>query len=159
MLRASIETDGAEVDYRGIADAESAEESTLPGASALIGFVEAAMSTDREATAAARERVRRELGSDALVDAAAIIGNFERMTRIADATGIPLDTSVKVMTESIREELGIDDFGRSEDRAPLTPWQRWLGRALDPIFRVGMRWLGRRSRARSEPRSPNETAG
>jgi len=157
MLRASIETEGAEVDYRGIADAASAEESTLPGAGALVGFVEASLSTDREAAIVARERVRRELGDEALVDAAAVIGNFERMTRIADATGIPLDAPVSVMTESIRAELGIDEFGRADDRAPLKGWQRWLGRMLDPAFRIGMRWLGRRERAKSAPSSSKPT--
>ncbi len=150
MLRASVETEGAEVDYRGIADGASAEESSVSGAAALIGLVEASLSTDRDAAAdaeSARARVRRELGSEALVDAAAIIGNFERMTRIADSTGIPLDAPVNVMTESIRAELGIDAFGTAADRQSIKPWQRLAGRLLDPVVGVGLRWLGRRKRA------------
>ena len=148
MLRASVETEGAEVDYRGIADGASAEESTLPAAGALVGFVDASLSGDDAGLATARERVRRELGPESLVDAAAIIGNFERMTRIADSTGIPLDAPVNVLTESLRAELGIDAYGARADRRPVKAWQRWLGRALDPLVRLALRFAGRRARTR-----------
>ena len=161
MLRASVETDGVEADYRGIADRESAEESSVPAAGALVGLVEASLSDDAgDAGDAddARARVRRELGSAALVDAAAVIGNFERMTRIADSTGIPLDAPVNVMTESIRAELGIDNFGSAADRASVKWWQRLIGRTLDPIVGITLRWVGRRARAKAaaHPNSERE---
>ncbi len=38
--------------------------------------------------AEARERLRNALGEAALIEAAAVVGNFERMTRIADGAGI-----------------------------------------------------------------------
>ena len=44
----------------------------------------------------------------ALVDAAAVVGNFERMVRIADGTGIPLDKPVAMVSADMREELGLD---------------------------------------------------
>ena len=152
MLRASVETDGAEADYRGIADRESAEQSSVPAAGALVGLVEASLSDDGDDVGdaeEARERVRRELGSAALVDAAAVIGNFERMTRIADSTGIPLDAPVSVMTESIRAELGIDDFGSAADRPSVKWWQRLIGRTLDPVVGITLRWVGRRARSKA----------
>ena len=149
MLRASVETDGAEADYRGIADRESAEESSVPAAGALVGLVEASLSDDVGDAEEARARVRRELGSAALVDAAAVIGNFERMTRIADSTGIPLDAPVSVMTESIRAELGIDDFGSAADRPSVKWWQRLIGRTLDPVVGITLRWVGRRARSKA----------
>lgn len=153
MLRASVETEGGEVDYRGLADSQSAEASSLPGAGALVGLVEAALSSDEADGEKARERVRRELGSEALVDAAAIIGNFERMTRIADATGIPLDAPVNVATEEIRVELGIDRYASAANTGSVKGWQRLLGRAIEPAARLGLRWVGRRARARAEIRS------
>jgi hypothetical protein len=149
MLRASVETDGAEADYRGIADRESAEESSVPAAGALVGLVEASLSDDGGDDEEARARVRRELGSAALVDAAAVIGNFERMTRIADSTGIPLDAPVNVMTESIRAELGIDDYGSAADRPSVKWWQRLIGRTLDPMVGITLRWVGRRARSKA----------
>lgn len=150
MLRASVETEGAEVDYRGLADAESAEDSTVPAAGALIGLVEASFSSNAEDGVAARERVRRELGSEALVDAAGVIGNFERMVRIADGTGIPLDAPVNVATEAVRGELGIDDYGSAENTAAVRGWQRLMGRVLEPVVRVVLRRVGRRARSRDE---------
>jgi hypothetical protein len=152
MLRASVETEGAEVDYRGIADPETAEASSVPGAGALVGLVDATLSADGGDGDAARERVRRELGSEALVDAAAVIGNFERMTRIADATGIPLDPPVNVATEALRAELGIDRYGSAAHTKPVRGWQRVLGRAIEPVARLGLRWVGRRARLRNEAR-------
>lgn len=156
MLRASVETDGAEADYRGIADRESAEESSIPAAGALIGLVEASLSDDERDPEEARARVRRELGSAALVDAAAVIGNFERMTRIADSTGIPLDAPVNVMTESIRAELGIDDFGSAADRPSVKWWQRLIGRTLDPMVGITLRWVGRRARSKAAAHPTSE---
>lgn len=148
MLRASIETEGAEVDYRGIADQEGAEASSVPAAGALIGLVEASLSADNDDGEKARERVRLELGSEALVDAAAIIGNFERMTRIADATGIPLDAPVNVATEDLRAKLGIDDYPSAVNTESVKGWQRLLASTIEPVARIGLRWVGRRARSR-----------
>jgi hypothetical protein len=145
MLRVSVETTGEEADYRGITDAASAEASTVPGAGALIALVEAAFSANDDEGVAARARVRKELGSAALVDAAAVIGNFERMVRIADGTGIPLDAPVNIATESIRAELGIDGYGTAANTKSVRGWQRLLGRALEPIARVFLRRIGRRA--------------
>jgi hypothetical protein len=148
MLRASVETTGEDADYRGIVDAASAEDSTVPGAGALVGLVEAAFSPNDEDGIAARARVRKELGSEALVDAAAVIGNFERMVRIADGTGIPLDTPVNIATESIRGELGIDEYATAANTKSVQGWQRLLGRLLEPIARVALRRIGRRAARR-----------
>ncbi len=136
---------GEEADYRGLADPASAESSTVPGAGALIGLVEASFFSNDEDGAGARERVRKELGSDALVDAAAVIGNFERMVRIADGTGIPLDAPVNIATESIRGELGIDGYATAANTKSVRGWQRLTGRLVEPIVRVVLRRIGRRA--------------
>jgi len=150
MLRVSVETEGGEADYRGIVDAESAEESSVPGAGALIGLVEACFSANPEEGVAARKRVRNELGSEALVDAAGVIGNFERMVRIADGTGIPLDAPVNVATEAVRVELGIDGYGSAENTKSVKGWQRLIGRVVEPVARLVLRRIGRRARSRDE---------
>ena len=159
MLRASVETEGNEVDYRGIADAASAEDSSVPGAGALIGLVEASLSSNEENGIEARARVRRELGSEALVDAAGVIGNFERMVRIADGTGIPLDAPVNVATEAVRSELGIDAYASAENTKSVRAWQRLMGKILEPIARVVLRQVGRRARSRNETTNESHRDG
>ena len=150
MLRASIESVGGEVDLAGVVAGAAAGHSPVRSAAALLAFVDASLGADREASLAeARERVRAELGWEALVDAAAIIGNFERMVRIADGTGIPLDTPVLVASEGIRAELGIDAFESGAQPPSIPAWQRVVGRLLEPLVRFVLR-----RRARRRPRSP-----
>ena len=48
-----------------------------------------------------------------MVDAAAVAANFERMTRIADATGIPLGETLEQPTAEVRKELDLDRFARA----------------------------------------------
>jgi len=145
MLRASIEIEGGDVDLRAITDSEAAVESAIPGAEALVAFANATLGADEAAITKARDRVREELGTEALVDAAGVIGNFERMVRIADGIGIPLDTVVNVGTESIRQELGIDEYVTGERTAKVTGVQRFFGRLVQPI---AMRLMQRRARKR-----------
>ncbi len=145
MLRASIETQGEEVDLRGLTDGKAAGESSISGAAVLVGFAEATLGGNTDEIAVARDLVRSELGSEALVDAAAVIGNFERMVRVADGTGIPLDAAVNVATEEIRAELGIDAFASEERKSEVATWQRLMARAIDPLAKIGLRWQGRRA--------------
>ena len=143
MLRESIERDGAEADLRAITNDAAAAGSRIPGAEALVAFANAALGDDEGAITEARDRVRDALGSAALVDSAGVIGNFERMVRIADGTGIPLDAFVNVGTESIREELGIDRFAAAERTRAVTAVQRISGRVLQPLLRRAMRRMAR----------------
>lgn len=64
---------------------------------------------------AARRTVVETMSSGAMVDAAAVVSNFQRMVRIADATGIPLGEGLEAMSQDVREEL---DLGRFQHTAP-----------------------------------------
>jgi acetyl-CoA acetyltransferase len=75
---------------------------------ALVAFAEAVVSLDVEAITRARERVIAALGVEAMVDAAAVISNFERMVRIADGTGIPLGEMLESRSRAVVEELRLD---------------------------------------------------
>jgi len=125
----------------------------------LIGLVEAALSSNEGDGLAARARVREELGSESLVDAAGVIGNFERMVRIADSTGIPLDAPVNIATEAVRSELGIDAFASAENTQSVRGWQRLIGKVAEPILRVVLREVGRRARARDEAPTDRRRGG
>ena len=57
----------------------------------LMAFGEAVLGADDTRLAAARAAVRQALGEAGLVDAAGVVGLFNAIDRIADATGIPLE--------------------------------------------------------------------
>ncbi len=60
--------------------------------------------------AEARDAVNAAMGPDAVVDCAATVANFQRMVRIADGCGIPLDSFSRRESEKWRDGLGIDGF-------------------------------------------------
>ena len=77
-------------------------------------FAEAMVSDDANALVRSRQRILERLGPEALVDAAAVASNFERMVRIADSTGIPLDSFLDEKTADIREDLHLVRFASAE---------------------------------------------
>ena len=44
------------------------------------------------------------------MDAAGVIGNFQRMVRIADSTGIPVDGFMAESMSELRDALGLNDL-------------------------------------------------
>ena len=75
---------------------------------ALVAFTEAVMrGTDAEAE---RHALRALLSPEAFVDVAAVIGSFNVVDRIADATGIPLDEALDAPSVEVRRELGLARF-------------------------------------------------
>ena len=48
------------------------------------------------------------LGPEAMVDAAGVVSNFERMVRIADSTGIELGDLLEQATADVRTVLGLE---------------------------------------------------
>ena len=122
MLSLSMQTKGEDVDLSGIVEGADAVDARVPHGKTLARFAEAViLGSDGELTSA-RAAVLDAVGGDAFVDAAAVIGNFERMVRVADATGIPLDAPTTENTAALREALGLNAYGMAartlgEDRA------------------------------------------
>jgi len=113
----------------------------------LLAFADALVGEDDAALERAREELAAALGPVGLVDAAAVASNFERMVRIADGTGIPLDASVRLVAAGLPGELGIGCFGSAANTPALTFPQRVLARALQPFARALLRLVFRRARA------------
>ena len=86
MLRAGSQ--GSQVDFAAITQGASGEVAGVDHGAELIAFADAAVARSPE-VGAAREAVQKSLGDAEVVDAAAVIANFQRMVRIADGTGIP----------------------------------------------------------------------
>jgi hypothetical protein len=143
LLRASGEAAGTRYDASAAVRPE--RESGVPHGAVLLAFAEAALGADAAALDLARERVREELGPAALVDAAAVIGAFEQVDRIADATGIPLDAPLQLLTGDVREELGLERFASARNTPAAGALARSLGRALTPLRVTLLRLAARRA--------------
>jgi hypothetical protein len=145
MLRASIEYSGADAQLSGISDGAKGGDAGIEHGERLTAFAEAAVQGDPAELATARDALRAAAGSEVVVDAAAVIGNFERMVRIADGTGIPLDRIVDAMTSHLGAELGLDDL---ESRRVLNanPVVSLLQPVLRSVANAGLRFAGRRKR-------------
>lgn len=146
LLRASGEARGSQVDIRAVTDPAAAARSGIEHAELLVAFAEAEVGTDDDALARVRSRVRSEMGSDALVDASAVASNFERMVRIADSTGIPVDGAMQVLAADLQEDLGLGRFGSAANSPRVSAAKRVVGRALQPLVRGALRLFSRRAR-------------
>jgi hypothetical protein len=146
MLRASIEYSGSEADLKGIFEGAKAGDAGIEHGERLTTFVDATLSGDAAELATARDALRDAAGSAVVVDASAVVGNFERMVRIADGSGIPLDGVVGSLSSDFREELGLESFSS----------RRLAGGSLAEVFapvlrgfaHAALRFAGRRSRRR-----------
>ena len=137
LLRASGESQGERYHLKAVTDETQA--SGVPHGELLTAFAEAAVRGVPEQLRAARDSLERALGPEAVVDAAGVVANFQRMVRIADATGIPLDKPVAVFSVDMREELGIDAFGAAANTPEVGPLLRVLGRLSRPLLGPIMR--------------------
>jgi hypothetical protein len=68
------------------------------------------MRGDAAALAGERAALRAELSDAAVVDVCAVIGFFNIVDRVADATGIPLDEPLLLMSGDVRAELNLARF-------------------------------------------------
>ena len=76
----------------------------------LRSLADTAVAGDWQKLAKLRNLAEPTLGAQGLVDVLAIISGFYSITRIADATGIPLDEPTLDSTAELRERTGIDSF-------------------------------------------------
>jgi hypothetical protein len=76
----------------------------------LLAFTEAVMGADETALKRERAMLRTVLSPAEFVDVCAVIAAFNVVDRIADATGIPLDEPLVMMSGQVREELDLARF-------------------------------------------------
>ena len=74
-----------------------------------MAFAEAVLE-DAGALTRAREALAAALGPAGLVDAAGVVGLFNAIDRVADATGIPLETEKAAASADLRTALDLDRF-------------------------------------------------
>lgn len=110
MLSLSMQANEQAVDLAGVVAGAQAVDDRVPHGKLLARFAEAVVLGSEPELAAARETLLAAVGGEAFVDAACVVGNFERMVRVADATGIPLDAPIVSATTELRDELGLNDY-------------------------------------------------
>jgi hypothetical protein len=110
MLRASSEHSGTAIHLAALTDDAAATTSGVEHGSLLLAFAEAMVGEDDEALTHVRHAVIEGMSPAAMVDAAGVASNFERMVRIADATGIPLDARMQALSQEVRDALHLERF-------------------------------------------------
>lgn len=115
MLRVSSQTTQTEIDLHGIeGDAERAARGIQFGAE-LMRFAEAVARRDAVALRAARAALLQRAGAAVLVDAAGVAANFQRMVRIADSIGIPVDNLDSDVSREVRGTLRMEHFHSAQN--------------------------------------------
>ena len=74
----------------------------------LLDFATAATELDDAALVSAREALIKTAGVAVTIDAAAVIANFEMMTRLADSTGARMPEEVVAQRLSAATAMGVD---------------------------------------------------
>ena len=103
----------------------------------LMKFGESLATGDESALTSSRQALLDSAGPAVLVDAAGVAANFQRMARIADATGIPVDNITVAVSKNVREELDLHRLHTSQYTPPPTFMQRLQGvfiRAVAPFL-------------------------
>ena len=110
MLRVSAQNSETDIDLQVLkGDEQAAAVGILYGVE-LMRFAEAFASRDEAALLECRDALYKVAGAAVVVDAAGVAANFQRMTRIADSTGIPIDNVETALGQEIRAQLGLNEF-------------------------------------------------
>ena len=148
MLRASSESQGKTVNVKGVIDPVQ-DSVGVAHQDVLLAFADAAVGRDEAALARSRAALLAALGPEALVDAAGVIGNFERMNRIADACGISLGI-LEFFGNDVRRELDIEHYNSATNTKPTRGLKRLLGKIMARIVRRRMMAMARRQASEGE---------
>ncbi len=115
MLRASATTRETEVNINGINGNVAAADVGVEFGAELMQFAEAVATRNQAGLEHSRTALRSIAGTDVLVDAAGVAANFQRMVRIADSMGIPIDDTESDLGKSVRSELDLGRFTSAQN--------------------------------------------
>ena len=110
MLRGSANGSGVEVDIQGINGNVDAAALGIEFGVSLMRFAEAIVSRETQSLKTSRNNLLDIAGPKVVVEAAAVAANFQRMVRIADSIGIPIDEISSEAGTKVREELDLAKF-------------------------------------------------
>lgn len=137
---------GQEVDLHLAVDGSAGSDGGIAHGALLSDFATAAATGDEPALERTRQEILAKLGPEQLVDAAALVAHYEKMDRIADATGIPLDIPMQVLGGEMRDSLGIGKFTSAQNTKTAGPVKRTLQRLLRAIMFPVLKHLSTRNK-------------
>ena len=108
LLRASGEREGQALDLTAVTS--SASDPGVADAQWLRALTEQAIGRQLDQLPATLEAAGEKMGTQAATDALVVAAAFNGITRVADATGIPLDDNTREVTEDLRQSVGLDAF-------------------------------------------------
>ncbi len=154
VLRVSSEQAGNKVDIQLI-NGEANDDGGVKHGKALSAFAEAFVARDKSELEQARNALINEIGVESMEDAAGIAANFQRMVRIADGIGIPVDAQMNVMAQDIQKELGLKRFSSAKNTPALSLGLRLLSPILKHLAPIMLRRMAKgNASSNTEPASP-----
>ena len=112
LLRASGQPDHKDYDLSSVTDDHI--DSGVDFGRWLRSLTEATIQSRWDELVTIREEAGAVMGTQSMVDALVVASGFNGITRVADATGIPLDENTQQMTVDMRESTGIERFNYTE---------------------------------------------
>ena len=113
MLRESSQISDIDVDLN-LVNGEMTDSDAVLFSNELMAYATAVASRDEEALVKRRDDLLAASNPEVLVDAAAVAANFQRMVRIADSTGIPVDAQRMPVAQPAIDQLELRRFRTAE---------------------------------------------
>ena len=108
LLRASGELEDADYDLAAVTD--RSRDSGVPHGELLTCLAEQTAGSNWQELKTTLASAARVMGEQQAVDALVVASAFNGITRVADATGIPLDENTADTTVAMREAVGLDAY-------------------------------------------------
>ncbi len=115
LLRASSAQEGHNADLQSVTDTSLSP--GVPQGDCLAELTETTINGDWLHMAQIRGRAEATMGPQQVVDALTVAAAFNGITRVADATGIPLDDNTAAVTQDMRLQTGIENFAYASKSA------------------------------------------
>jgi hypothetical protein len=115
MLSLSAKTTETAIDLQMVNGSSASDAQGIPFANELARFAEAIAQRDTAKIKRTRDKLVKVAGDAVMIDAAAVAANFQRMVRIADSMGIPIDEKNIEAGAGIREELELSRFASAQN--------------------------------------------
>lgn len=115
MLRASAKINQTEIDLQSIRGDQNSATKGIEFGPLLLSFAESVVLRDTAAITLSRNALLEVAGPLVVVDAAGVAANFQRMVRIADSIGIPVDDMNTELGQQVRAELKLEEFASAQN--------------------------------------------